>query len=431
MKKVLIFVIALIMPVIVFGQTCDTERDPATGNNRSITCDAENSVVTNFKTTSEVTAIDNGVCTIKCTEELALSIDPIKKVLAGMSFSYPLYVSGERKCTATYDYVTYNKKIKDLIKEYESLSGAAKTTKGNELTNYYALRKQCDNFTVKGSDEFNEYKLDAKVKLDVETSTGVDKDIKYKFESLLDYTNTVTQDDVVYDNCQYNETTRKCTETGRTITGWQETARVIGKYAMENRYLEKYTGKVLDKPAANTCDAEDRYFVGLNELTKPLTGDTRNQGYKLTLYAESLGDNLMRKNAPHYDRSTWKLTATCYYQVKNFMYPQQESSTGRCIDEMCNEIGTIGYMYRIIDLNDPFPDREPGANWKGKETIISSTKDRITSLERFRINLNRNSIKRVRDYNAAQGTNGYTTFDLTDMEKSKFIISNTSIITRK
>ena len=45
MKKILIAIAILLMPVIVFGQTCDTNRDPATGNTRNITCDAENSVV--------------------------------------------------------------------------------------------------------------------------------------------------------------------------------------------------------------------------------------------------------------------------------------------------------------------------------------------------------------------------------------------------
>ena len=421
MKKVLIFVIALIMPVIVLGATCDLNKDRQTTNARNLTCDAEKSTVTNFKTTNDVEVLKNDVCTIKCSEELAVSIDPIKKVLAGMSFSYPLYVSGERKCTATYNYAAYEAKIQKLTSEYASLSGTAKTTKGNELVNYYAQRRACDNFTVKDQDEFNEYKLDANVSLSVETSTR-EITLPYVYEELLDYTNIVTTDETMYDGCSYSETNRTCTETDSTVTGWKETARVIGKYTMSDVYVEKYTGEIKNISSEKTCVAGDRFFVDLKEISKPLAGDTRDLGYKLTLTANNLGDNMLARN-----RSNWNLTANCYYQVKNLIYPQQDA-TGRCIDEMCNEIGTTGFAYRIVDLKDPFPNREPGANWKGKETIITSTADRITSLQRFVINLNRNSIKRVREYNSV---NSYDTFDLNEMEKSNFIIANQSIINRK
>ena len=191
---------------------------------------------------------------------------------------------------------------------------------------------------------------------------------------------------------------------------------------MADTYLENYTGKVSSVSAANTCDAGDRYFVDLKEITKPVTGSLSDKGYKLVLTARNLGSNM--KPAL---RSSWNLNVECYYEVKNFIYPQQDP-IGRCIDEMCNDIGTTGFMYRIIDLNDPFPGREPGANWKGKETIISSTIDRITTLQKFVITLNRSSIKRIRDYNS---TNKYDTFNLNEMEKIKFIIANSSIINRK
>ena len=423
MKKVLIFVIALVMPVIVFGQTCDLNKDTTGGNNRTITCDAEKSTVTNFKTTSEVEVLKNDVCTIKCSEELALSVDPIKKVLAGMSFSYPLYVSGERKCTATYNYAAYEAKIRKLVDEYADpkLTGNAKTTKANELVNYYAQRKACDNFTLKDQEEFNEYKLDANVSLNVETSTR-EVTVPYVYDDLLDYTNVVTTDETMYDACKYNETGRTCTDTDSTVTGWKETARVIGKYTMAATHIEKYTGEIKSVASDKTCDAGDRFFVDLKEISKPVAGDPRDLGYKLTLTANNLGNNMLARN-----RSNWNLTVNCHYQVKNLIYPQQDP-TGRCIDDMCNEIGTTGFTYRIVDLKDPFPNREPGANWKGKETIITSTADRITSLQRFIINLNRNSIKRVREYNSV---NSYDTFNLNEMEKSNFIIANQSIVNRK
>ena len=82
----------------------------------------------------------------------------------------------------------------------------------------------------------------------------------------------------------------------------------------------------------------------------------------------------------------------------------------------------------IIDLNDPFPERNPGANWVGKESIITSTKDKLSTLQRFVISLERSSINKVREYN---DVHSYDTFDLNDKEKSSFIIANENIVDRK
>ena len=88
------------------------------------------------------------------------------------------------------------------------------------------------------------------------------------------------------------------------------------------------------------------------------------------------------------------------------------------------------FDYRIIDLNDPFPSREPGANWKGKEEIISSTKNQVLagSIRRFLISLNRSGIKKTREYNDLYK---YDTFNLDEMEKSDFIKNNINIVSRE
>ena len=126
--------------------------------------------------------LDNSVCTITCTEDVVYSIDPIKKVLAGTSFNYPLYASGERKCKAAYHYDTYETKIRKLVDEYATLTGDAKATKGNEITNYYAEKKACDEFTKEGSELQHKYSYDDYVvNLHIETSTSTDVVVPYVF----------------------------------------------------------------------------------------------------------------------------------------------------------------------------------------------------------------------------------------------------------
>jgi len=406
MKKIMI--IALMMfPMLTFGLTCDTIKDSQNTNDRAIACDVEKSTSTTYKTNSDVKVLDNSVCTVTCSEEVVYMIDPVQKVLSGTSFSYPLYISGERKCKAEYKYSAYEAKIRNLVNEYESLSGSAKTTKKNEIVNYYAEKKSCDNFKEEGTEEFNKYGYDAEVTLTVQTSTS-DVVLNYEFEDISEYYSNVEEEEINYAACSFNETSIKCNESDTTIESWEEIARIFGKYTMQDVYLEKYTGEVKTVSDINTCNAKDRYFVSMDEITN------LDPGYNLKLVAKKLGDNLLERN-----RNNWSLTVNCKYEVKNLMFPQQ-SSTGSCIDEKCEEYGTTAFMYRIVDLNDPFPNRNPGANWVGKESIITSTKDNITSMQKFVITLNRSSINRIRTYN---DTHTYDTFTIDD--------PNTNVITAK
>lgn len=398
MKKILF--VLMMLPVFVFADTCNTVIDNQTSDERVMTCDIKERSTTLYETSKEEVVLSNSVCKVTCTEEILISIDPVKKVLAGTSFNYPLYTSGERKCTAVYDYKSYETKIKNLVNEYESLSGSAKTTKGNEITNYYTQKKECDEFVMDDGEYKHKYEFDGDVELQLETSESV-LTVPYEFREIDEYESLVVDDEAPYYNaCNYNESTRKCDGDDFTLAGWTETARIFGKYTMKDTYLEKYTGEVKTTESEDTCNAKDRYFVSMNELTRPVSGDTTDKGYSLTLVAKNLGNNLVSSG------KKWDLTVNCWYQVLNLMFPQ---STAGKVDEMHDELGNTGFMYRLIDLDDPFPNRTAGANWVGKEDIIYSTKDIISSLSRFEINLNSSSISSIRSYNDA---NGYEPFNI-------------------
>ena len=429
MKKIIIMIIML-FPLITYADVCDINKDTQAGNTGKLVCDDTKNTTTVFKTNNDTVVLSNSVCKITCNEEIVFMIQPIRKVLAGTSFSYPLYASGERKCTATYNdnnrdgIIDYEVKIKGLVSEYEALAeGAAKRTKLNEITNYYAEKKACDEFTKSGSDYENKYEFDSyDVKLDVETSKSVDEDIPYEFKELGEYNSSVILEEVSYNACDYNETAKKCNGSETTISSWKETARIYGKYTMKDRYMENYTGNTKETSEGKVCNVGDRYFTELNELSRPVANDPTDKGYKLTLTATNLDADFSeqaRKNgvSPVARSISWGLNVDCWYQVKNIMFPQKG-------DENYDEYSGTGFQYRIIDVNNPFPDREAGANWKGKEALITSTSPMV----RFEINLNRFGIGKIREYNEVHS---YDTFDLEEMEKSTFIESNTDIIERK
>lgn len=104
-KKTLFGIIILMIGMIVVnGSTID----------RTLTCDATNQTFDKFNTKNQK-AFENSVCTITCSEELFYGYDPIKNVLAGRGFSYPLYLSGQKQCNAKYNYVSYYTRIQQII----------------------------------------------------------------------------------------------------------------------------------------------------------------------------------------------------------------------------------------------------------------------------------------------------------------------------
>ena len=417
MKKILILI--LLMPIMVIGMTCDIIEDTQTTEERDLTCDSEKSIMTKYETKKEVELLKNDVCTIKCTEEIVFSIDPIKKALAGTGFNYPLYASGVRTCYATYDINAYETKIRNLVNEYQNLRGVQKQNKKNEITNFYENKKKCDEFTKEGSTYQKKYSYNGDVKLELQTSEKTET-IPYRFKEISDYISQVTYDEVTYSACDYDEVNIKCKESDKAINGWSEVAMIYGKYTMGDVYLEKYTGEVKELYNEATCNAGDKYFTSLTELTRPVEGDNTDKGYSLILTATKLGDNLGGVG------NDWSINAKCWYQVKNLIFPQK--NTGGSEDDNYDEYGNTAFQYRIIDLNNPFPGREPGANWKGHENIIYSTKNDLSTLQRFVIALDRSSIIKIREYNKLYK---YDTFNLNEMEKSHFIEENIDIIDRK
>lgn len=423
MKKIVLLML-LLLPFFVYADDCPIEKDESTALDRTLYCDEKNMITTTYKT-EDVEVLKNDVCTITCNETVIFSIDPAKKVLAGMSFNYPLYVSGERKCSANYNYKAYETGIKQLVNDYSSLTGTAKATKGNELTNYYEQKKNCDEFTK--IDGTNKYKLHANVKLSIETSNSVDN-MDYVYKDISEYNSVVNREEISYSACDYNETTRKCTNGEKTIEKWNETARIFGKYTMKDTYIESYTGETLTAATLagkKYCNAEDRYFTSFNELTRPKEGDLRDTGYRLTLVANNIGNNLIAAG------DKWNLTANCSYKVNNLFTPQ--GGTLGEEDDNYDDYGNQAFLYRIIDLENPFPnDRTRGANWSGINIskIIKDSKT-TSSLERFIINLSGSNIKRIRDYNLYNGYNSFS-FDYDDsgIEKSYFI-ENFNFIDRK
>ena len=373
------------MPLMVNAlDVCDVASDNQTSNNRTLTCSPTQISTTKFKSTKEKEVLKNDVCTITCTEDIAFSIKPTQKVLAGMSFSYPLYSSGVRKCTAKYNYKNYEDRMQKLVDEYKALTNTtAKNNKVKELDALYEQKARCDGYAEAGNEYESKYSFNGEANLKVETSTNVEN-VTYEYKDIDEYYTNVVKDNINYYSCGYNSSTKNCDGAQKTINGWTSTSRVYGKYTMKEVFIEKYTGEIKTTKGDNTCEGMDRFFVDLNEYTRPVSNDKDDNGYSLTLTATNL-------NTKTINDTDWNLTVNCYYQVNNLMFPQ--GGTNVKADENYSKYGNTAFQYRIVALEEPFPDREAGANWKGNESIITSSKSIVFStnntLERFIINLSK------------------------------------------
>ena len=424
MKKKLLLFVLLLMPLMVnAADVCDVANDNQTSNNRTLTCSPTQISTTKFKSTKEKEVLKNDVCTITCTEDIAFSIKPTQKVLAGMSFSYPLYSSGVRKCTAKYNYKNYEDRMQKLVDEYKALTNTtAKNNKVKELDALYEQKARCDGYAEAGNEYESKYSFNGEANLKVETSTNVEN-VTYEYKDIDEYYTNVVKDNINYYSCGYNSSTKNCDGAQKTINGWTSTSRVYGKYTMKEVFIEKYTGEIKTTKGDNTCEGMDRFFVDLNEYTRPVSNDKDDNGYSLTLTATNL-------NTKTINDTDWNLTVNCYYQVNNLMFPQ--GGTNVKADENYSKYGNTAFQYRIVALEEPFPDREAGANWKGNESIITSSKSIVFStnntLERFIINLDRAGIRKVREYNELYK---YDTFNLDSKEQSIFINNMGKMFDRK
>lgn len=158
MKKIL--VIMLMLPIMVFARckegyeekegvckpinVCNPiENNPdKVGNTytKSLRCDPEYKNSVKY-TGEEKVVLDNEVCKITCSEEVIFAIDPVKKVLAGTSFSYPIYASGIRKCRAVYNYENYETKIKQYVNSNNTA----------QIKRLQEQKLSCDKFTTEKS----------------------------------------------------------------------------------------------------------------------------------------------------------------------------------------------------------------------------------------------------------------------------------------
>ncbi|NLV90188.1 MAG: hypothetical protein GX032_01800 [Tenericutes bacterium] len=503
--KTFIFTLIMFIGITLVNAdpACEPIENNNNADNRVLTCDMDKDTSTSFQYPKgvgvQVTSFENPYCVVTCKENIAFSFDNAKVLSAGMGFTYPLYLSAQRQCMSEYKNVEdYDELLRKLIDAYMVLVGQKyfggsradynydgfsnrndylsvnddknilKDIEGNlvfnpaldisndvnigrlknTINNMSSFKEECNSWPLE-TNVGTEYSLNPDVSLNVTTSKGNVTEV-YNYINNSS-TRTHTYNNTGYNLCKLNETIESgislydC-KPDTSYDGWSETSNIRGRFTIPPKKMELYTGKIevlkdSDSDFVNWCKAGEKFFVSPTEITRPAESNKADKGYPLVLSVRNIGNNIEPLSPKN-----MTLTVNCYYQVINTLSLSEtdpwfiENNSDWGINGRTSTINAI--IYRPIDLNDPFPNRDPRINWDGtitekingsevvrtlEEKFITSTADTIRNRTMYTIDLNASSIKNVKSYNREHP---YIDWRLTPSEKSLFINNNTRIIKR-
>lgn len=182
---------------------------------------------------------------------------------------------------------------------------------------------------------------------------------------------------------------KKCTQSG-SFTPANKLITVCTFFLPES-YLKELTGNVSYSESNDNANINNKYYIPLDAQKYNISVKLEN----LSVLSENQAKtDSQKKNSPWF--GIWTINTNCSLKVTNRIY--EPSSGGK-------ENGKVKYkfIYRPINLSNPFPNRFPGVNWytwyitegnKDKKTL----EDSYTKLEYY-TELDNRAISKIKEYN--------------------------------
>ena len=186
-----------------------------------------------------------------------------------------------------------------------------------------------------------------------------------------------------------NKLIKKCSESGSFTNG--NKLITVCTFFLPSSVLENFNGTVNYLEDENKANINNKYYIPL---------DAKN--YEVSVKLENLSrlsETQAKKDSKDKNKvwfGTWNIDTNCLLKVTNRIY---EPSGGG------EENGKVKYkfIYRPINLSNPFPNRFPGVNWytwyitegnKDRKTL----EDSYTKLEYY-TELDNRTISTIKEYN--------------------------------
>ena len=214
----------------------------------------------------------------------------------------------------------------------------------------------------------------------------IEEAMKYRLKTMEIFTENLN---LTINGLDGSRLIKKCTESGEFKNG--KKLVTVCTFFLPDIDAISSTGKVSYKESDDNDNINNKYYIPFNEkehsVSVILTGLSR------------LSENKAKKDSKDKNKSwfgTWEIDTGCKLKVINRLYnpPGEEGGDGKL---------KYKFIYRPIDLSNPFPNRFPGVNWyswyivennKGKKTLEDSYKKLEYSAE-----LNNATISKIKNYN--------------------------------
>lgn len=241
-------------------------------------------------------------------------------------------------------------------------------------------------------------------------SGNCDNNITSAMQSRLqnDFQNSIKLEDITFNgkNIDSSLFVKKCQETGSFTNG--NTLTTVCTFFLPKSSISPYNGEIT-YGTGEDLGINNKYYTlltdnGKYEIKLKITGMDR-------LSASSTREDSETTGTPWTGDWSKELTG-CSINI----YPLLEKPTGTTPSQNMQ----FNFLYRPIDLNNPFPSRNAGVNWfdwysvdKNKERLKSSY-NRL----QYSININNQTISKIKNYN--KGKN-YLEWDNFENGKSGFV----------
>lgn len=208
---------------------------------------------------------------------------------------------------------------------------------------------------------------------------NITNEMKNKIKDLSTFINGLTMNIEGLGDLSGTQLIKKCTESGEFANGKKLITTCT--FFLPKSEFQKSNGQVSYSSDENKANINNKYYIPL---------DAKNYGVSVKLENLSrLSDSQAKQDSKDKTPWTgrWTIKTSCSLKVTNRLY----------------ENGKYKFIYRPINLNNPFPNRSPGVNWytwyiteenKDKKTLEDSYKKREYYTE-----LDNRTISTIKEYN--------------------------------
>lgn len=209
---------------------------------------------------------------------------------------------------------------------------------------------------------------------------NITNEMKKKRKELSTFINELTMNIEGLTDLSGTQLIKKCTESGDFTKGNKLITTCT--FFLPKSEFKNSNGQVSYSSDESLANINNKYYIPLNE---------KEHSIKVTLENLSrLKDDIANEDSKDKTKpwtGTWNITTSCLLKVTNRLY----------------ENGKHKFIYRPINLNNPFPNRFPGVNWytwyiteenKDKKTLEDSYKKREYYTE-----LDNRTISTIKEYN--------------------------------